>query len=54
MLDIDVVYLYENVAREMDVACAVTALLRQRHGVSVRIVQWPQTVPTFTGASSRG
>jgi surface carbohydrate biosynthesis protein len=49
MLDIDVVYLYENVAREMDVACAVTALLRQRHGVSVRIVQWPQTVPTLYG-----
>jgi surface carbohydrate biosynthesis protein len=49
MHDIDVVYLYENVAREMDVACAVTALLRAQHGLSVRIVQWPQSVPTLYG-----
>jgi surface carbohydrate biosynthesis protein len=49
MRDIDVVYLYENVARELDVACAVTALLRQRHGLSVHIVQWPQSVATLYG-----
>lgn len=50
MREIDVVYLYENVAREMDVACAVTAILQQRHGLSVEIVQWPQSVPRLYGA----
>jgi surface carbohydrate biosynthesis protein len=49
MRNIDVVYLYENVAREMDVACAVTAILRQRYGLSVSIVQWPQSVPRLYG-----
>jgi surface carbohydrate biosynthesis protein len=49
MRDIDVVYLYENVAREMDVACAIAAILRRRYGLSVEIVQWPQSVPRLYG-----
>lgn len=49
MREIDVVYLYENVAREMDVACAVKAILQQRYGLSVEIVQWPQSVPSLYG-----
>jgi surface carbohydrate biosynthesis protein len=36
----DVVYLFEHAARELDVACAVTHLLRQR-GLRATIVQWP-------------
>jgi surface carbohydrate biosynthesis protein len=52
MPPIEVVYLYENVAREMDVACAVASLLRQRHGITVHIVQWPQSVPTLYGRVS--
>lgn len=49
MREIDVLYLYENAARELDVACAVTALLRQRHRLSVDIVQWPQSVSRLYG-----
>jgi surface carbohydrate biosynthesis protein len=51
MSSVDVVYLYENVARELDVACAVAALLRNR-GVTTEIVQWPQSVPTLYGRVS--
>jgi len=35
-----VVFLYEHAARELDVVCAVSSLLRT-HGVQVEIVQWP-------------
>jgi len=42
--DVDVVYLYEHAARELDVACAVTARLRQA-GVAVEIVHWPTGFP---------
>jgi surface carbohydrate biosynthesis protein len=45
----EVVYLYENVARELDVACAVAARLRQAHALEAAIVQWPQRVPTMYG-----
>ncbi len=41
MRKVDVVYLYEHAARELDVACAVSAILREEFGVSVEIVQWP-------------
>jgi len=44
MQTIDLVYLYEHAARELDVACAVTAGLRQR-GVGVEIVHWPTGFP---------
>lgn len=44
MQTIDLVYLYEHAARELDVACAVTAGLRQR-GVRVEIVHWPTGFP---------
>jgi surface carbohydrate biosynthesis protein len=36
----DVVYFFEHAARELDVACAVTHLLRER-GLRATIVQWP-------------
>lgn len=36
----DVVYFFEHAARELDVACAVTHLLRQR-GLRATVVQWP-------------
>lgn len=38
--EIDIAYLYEHAARELDVACAVTAILRQR-GITTEILQWP-------------
>lgn len=44
MREVDVVYLYEHVARELDVACAVTARLRHA-GVGVEIIHWPTGFP---------
>lgn len=44
MREVDVVYLYEHAARELDVACAVTARLRKA-GVGAEIVHWPTGFP---------
>lgn len=44
MQTIDIVYLYEHAARELDVACAVTAGLR-RKGLRVEIIHWPTGFP---------
>lgn len=44
MREVDVVYLYEHAARELDVACAVTARLRNA-GVGIEIVHWPTGFP---------
>jgi len=44
MRAVDVVYLYEHAARELDVACAVTARLRES-GIRVEIVHWPTGFP---------
>lgn len=44
MREIDIAFLYEHVARELDVACAITANLR-RSGLSVEIIQWPTDFP---------
>ncbi len=41
MREVDIVYLYEHASRELDVACAVAAILEMEHGQSVEIVQWP-------------
>jgi surface carbohydrate biosynthesis protein len=41
MRKVDIVYLYEHAARELDVACAVSAILQQKYGLSVEIIQWP-------------
>jgi surface carbohydrate biosynthesis protein len=41
MRKVDIVYLYEHAARELDVACAVSAILQRQYGVTVEIVQWP-------------
>ncbi|NOZ71206.1 MAG: hypothetical protein GXP38_04720 [Chloroflexi bacterium] len=44
MKAIDVVYLYEHVVRELDVACAVKHYLERDHGLSVELVQYPYGV----------
>src|SRR5438874_96516 len=49
MRNIDVVYFYESVARELDVACAVKCLCEKRYGLSVELVQWPYDVPDALG-----
>ncbi len=36
----DVVYFFEHAARELDVACAVACLLREK-GIHTTVVQWP-------------
>jgi surface carbohydrate biosynthesis protein len=36
--DVDIVYLCEHIARELDVACAVKYLLESRHGLSVEVL----------------
>lgn len=41
MRKVDIVYLYEHAARELDVACAVAVLLERKYGLSVELVQWP-------------
>ncbi len=38
MRDVDIVYLCEHVARELDVACAVKVLLESQHGLSVEVL----------------
>ena len=44
METVDVVLLYEHVARELDVLCAVKHLLAARHGLRAEIVQQPYGV----------
>jgi len=44
MREVDIVFLYEHAARELDVACGITAGLRQL-GLSVEIVHWPTGFP---------
>jgi len=44
MQTVDIVYLYEHAARELDVACAVTAGLRKK-GLRVEIAHWPTGFP---------
>lgn len=39
--EIDVAYLYEHAARELDVACIVVAELRSKYGLRCEIFQWP-------------
>ncbi|MBM4425241.1 MAG: hypothetical protein FJ030_17985 [Chloroflexi bacterium] len=41
MRDIDVLYFYEHVDRELDVACAVKAVAEQQFGLTVEIEQHP-------------
>jgi surface carbohydrate biosynthesis protein len=43
--NVDVVYLYEHAARELDVACAVTARLRKDHSIHAEIIHWPTGFP---------
>ena len=45
MQNIDVVYLYEHVARELDVACAVKCIAEQHYGIRIQLVQYPTGVP---------
>ena len=39
MQDIDILYLFEKAARELDVACVVKYLAQKRHGLHVEIIQ---------------
>jgi len=41
MQEVDVVYLYEHAARELDVACAIVAILEREHRLAVKVVHWP-------------
>lgn len=41
MREVDVVYLYEHAARELDVACATAAMLKHEYSLTVEIVHWP-------------
>jgi len=43
--EVDIVYLYEHVARELDVACALAAVLEREHHMRVEIIQWPVGFP---------
>ena len=38
MRDVDVVYLCEHIARELDVACVVKHLLQKKHGLTVEVL----------------
>jgi surface carbohydrate biosynthesis protein len=44
MQEVDVVYLFEHAARELDVACAVVAGLRQA-GLRTKVIHWPTGFP---------
>ena len=44
MKSVDIVYLYEHVVRELDVACAVKHFLERDHGLTVELVQYPYGV----------
>ncbi|NOX63183.1 MAG: hypothetical protein GXP42_14755 [Chloroflexi bacterium] len=44
MKSVDIVYLYEHVVRELDVACAVKHYLERDAGLSVELVQYPYGV----------
>lgn len=39
--NVDIVFFYEHVARELDVACLIAHLLKQQHGLFVEVIQWP-------------
>ncbi|MFN8404156.1 MAG: hypothetical protein U0V48_11460 [Anaerolineales bacterium] len=39
--EVDVVYFYEHAARELDVACVITAMLEHEYSLSVEIIHWP-------------
>lgn len=45
MRRIDILLLYEHVARELDVACAIKYLVESRYGLQMEIVQQPFEVP---------
>jgi surface carbohydrate biosynthesis protein len=45
MRQVDIVYFYEHAARELDVACAVAAILEHEHQLNVEIIQWPMGFP---------
>ncbi len=47
MQNIDIVYFYEHASRELDVACAVAAILEREHDLSVKIVHWPVGYPAI-------
>jgi surface carbohydrate biosynthesis protein len=44
---VDIVYFYEHASRELDVACAVAAILEREYGLSIKIVHWPVGFPAI-------
>ena len=44
MRNVDIVFLYEHAARELDVSCAIAAGLRQK-GLDVEVMHWPTGFP---------
>jgi surface carbohydrate biosynthesis protein len=44
---VDIVYFYEHASRELDVACAVAAILEREYDLSVKIVHWPVGYPAI-------
>lgn len=43
--EIDIIYLYEHVARELDVACAVKAIAERHFGIRIELVHFPSGLP---------
>lgn len=39
---IDIVYFYEFAVRELDVACAVKCIAREKYGLRIEILRWPR------------
>jgi surface carbohydrate biosynthesis protein len=47
--DIDILYMYEHVARELDVACAVKCIAEQHYDIRIELVQYPYGLPQAFG-----
>ena len=45
MEKIEVLYTYEHVARELDVACAVKCIAEQHLGIRIELAHWPNGLP---------
>ncbi|HYI16857.1 MAG TPA: hypothetical protein VEX37_15775, partial [Thermomicrobiales bacterium] len=44
-MKVDVIYLVESVPKELDVACIVRLLAKQRHGLRIEIASYKFGVP---------
>ncbi len=46
MKKVDIVYCFEHVARELDIACAVKFILKKRYGLSMEIISYEMDLET--------